>query len=78
MGECDIVSISYEHVLVSQWFSGWNILWVSNGLSELIIDRVDNESFYNSIPFLGGIYSPISDVVEIPGYVWPRVSYVTS
>ena len=60
VSEYDTVSISYDQVLVFQWYPGWNILWVSNDLSVLIIDRVNKGSFSNSIPFLCGLYSPIS------------------
>ena len=78
MSECDTVSISYDQVLVSQWFSGWNILWISNDIYELILDMVNEKFLSNSVPLLCGRYSSICGEVEIPGCVWPRVLYVTS
>ena len=78
VSECDTVFISYHHVLVSQWFSGWNILWGSNDISILILDKVNKKSISNSTPFLICMYPKISDEVEVTGYMWPRFSSVTS
>ena len=78
MSECDTFSISYDHVMWSQIFLVWNIPWVSNDISGLIVDRFNKQDLSNSIPLLVGFYLPISDAVEIIGCVWPRVSYVTS
>ena len=77
MIDCETMSISYNHVLVYKWFPGWNILWVSNDIYVLIIDRVNKKFFSNSITFLGGLHSPISSAVKFPGCVWPRVSVCT-
>ena len=59
VSECFTVSISYDHVLFSQLFSGWNILWVSNDISGLVLGRVNKKFLSNSIPFLGRLFSPI-------------------
>ena len=63
VSECDTLYISYDNILVSQLFSGWNILWVSNDLSRLIIDRVNEKLISNYTPFLGILYSYIYNEV---------------
>ena len=50
--------------------------WVSNDISGLIIDRVNEKFLSNYTPFLYVLYSPISSAVEIKGYVLYRVLYV--
>ena len=78
VSERNTVSISSDHVLVYQIFLGWNILWVSNDIYGLVIDRVNKEYISDYNPIRDGLYSPIYDAVEIPGCVWPRFLYVTS
>ena len=56
------MSISYNHGLINQWFSGWDILWVSNDIY-LILDSVKEELLFYYIPFLDGLYLPIYDAV---------------
>ena len=76
--EHDAVSIQYYYSLVLNYFPGLNSSWVSNDFSVWILDRVHDKLLSNCIPFFGGLYSPLSDIVKFPGCVWPRVSYLMS